>query len=44
MCELYAQDENCELRASQGNPTVKALYEQLLRGREHELLHVKYRV
>lgn len=44
MCELYAQDENCELRASQENPTVKALYEQLLRGREHELLHVKYRV
>ncbi len=36
---LYNTDISYEIKASQDNPAVQALYEGLLKGREHELLH-----
>ncbi len=40
---LYESDRMMSIRHSDQNPSVTALYERLLNGREHELLHVKYR-
>ena len=38
---IFAADEACELRSSEQNPALDAVYD-LLRGRAHELLHVHY--
>lgn len=41
-CEgIFIADEACELRSSEQNPALDAVYD-LLRGRAHELLHVHY--
>ncbi len=40
---LYETDRMMSIRHSEQNPSVSALYERLLSGREHELLHVKYK-
>ncbi len=40
---LYDTDKMLSIRHSEENPSVNALYERLLSGREHELLHVKYK-
>ncbi len=40
---LYEADRMMSIRHSDENPSVKALYDRLLDGREHELLHVRYK-
>ena len=40
---LYDTDRMLSIRHSEENPSVKALYERLLDGRGHELLHVRYK-
>ena len=40
---LYETDRMMSIRHSEENPSVSALYSRLLEGREHELLHVKYK-
>lgn len=39
---LYRSDKISAIKRSQDNPTAHALYDGLLKGREHELLHVNY--
>ena len=39
---LYETDSLLSLRHSEDNPAVKACYDRLLKGREHQLLHVDY--
>ena len=39
---LYTADRVSSIRRSEENPLIMSLYEGLLRGRVHELLHVKY--
>ena len=39
---LYEADRLLSIRHSEENPAVKACYDRLLRGREHQLLHVEY--
>jgi NADH-quinone oxidoreductase subunit G len=39
---LYAADRFCAYRRAEDNPLVAALYAGLLKGKTHELLHVKY--
>ena len=39
---LYETDKLLTIRSSESNTAVSALYERLLKGREHELLHVHY--
>ena len=39
---LYAADKMTSIRRSEENPVVMSLYNGILKGRVHELLHVKY--
>lgn len=39
---LYAADKLCSIKRSEENPLMPSLYNGLLRGRVHELLHVDY--
>ena len=39
---LYRSDRMSSIKCSEENPAITALYEGLLKGREHELLHVNY--
>ncbi len=39
---LFRVDEACELKLPQDNPSLDYVYNTLLEGRAHELLHVKY--
>ena len=39
---LYDTDSLLSLRHSENNPAVKAAYDRVLKGREHQLLHVHY--
>ena len=39
---LYRSDKISTIKRSQDNPLMRDLYEGLLKGREHELLHVHY--
>ncbi len=39
---IYSSDKQTQLRHSDENPIIPALYEGILRGRTHELLHVHY--
>lgn len=39
---LYKTDNNMAVKRSQDNPLVKELYNTVLKGKEHELLHVDY--
>lgn len=40
---LYAADKMCHFKRSEENPLIRYLYQGILKDREHELLHVKYR-
>lgn len=40
---LYDADRMLSIRHSESNASVQALYDRLLKGREHELLHVHYK-
>lgn len=39
---LYAADKLCSIRRSEENPLMMSLYNGVLKGRVHELLHVDY--
>ena len=39
---LYAADKMCGFRHAEDNPLILSLYRGVLKGRSHELLHVKY--
>lgn len=39
---LYNADKLCTLKRSEENPLMDKLYDGILKGREHELLHVSY--
>ncbi len=39
---LYSADRVCTIKRSQDNPLMKEMYSGILKGREHELLHVSY--
>jgi NADH-quinone oxidoreductase subunit G len=39
---LYAADKQCSIRRSEDNPLVMSLYDGILKGRVHQLLHVSY--
>ena len=39
---LYAADRLCSIKSSEENPLMATLYDGLLKGRSHELLHVHY--
>ncbi len=39
---LYSADKLCSIKRSEENPLMMALYEGVLKGRVHELLHVHY--
>ena len=39
---LYRSDRQSSIKSSDENPVMKFLYEGMLKGREHELLHVNY--
>ncbi len=39
---LYSADKLCSIKRSEENPLMMSLYNGLLKGRVHELLHVKY--
>jgi NADH-quinone oxidoreductase subunit G len=39
---LYSADKLCNIKRSEENPLMMSLYNNLLKGRVHELLHVKY--
>ncbi|MEG1945929.1 MAG: [FeFe] hydrogenase, group A [Lachnospiraceae bacterium] len=41
---LYKNDKVLQIKRSEENPLVNFLYQDLLKQREHELLHVKYEV
>ena len=40
---LYNADRMCSIKSSEENPLMSALYDGILKGREHELLHVEYK-
>lgn len=42
MNSLYRSDKISTIKRSQDNPLMKELYSGILKGREHELLHVEY--
>ena len=39
---LLKEDEQCELRISQDNPACNYIYDNLMEGRAHDLLHIHY--
>lgn len=39
---IFKEDEECAVRISQDNPTMKYVYDELLCGRAHDLLHIHY--
>jgi len=39
---LYSADKMCSFKSAEENPLVKSLYDGVLKGRSHELLHVHY--
>ena len=39
---IFAEDSACEFRIPQENPAMKYVYDELLQGRAHELLHIHY--
>jgi len=39
---IFKEDEACELRIPSQNPAMKYVYDELLKGRAHELLHIHY--
>ena len=39
---LYSADKLCSIKRSEENPLMMALYNGILKGRVHELLHVEY--
>jgi len=39
---IFKEDESCELRIPQQNPDLGYIYDELLQGRAHELLHIHY--
>ena len=39
---LYDADRMCSIKSSEENPLIESLYNGILKGREHELLHVEY--
>ena len=39
---LYSADRMSSIKRSEENPVMTALYDGMLKGREHELLHVDY--
>ena len=39
---LYASDKMCSIKRSESNPLMDELYAGILKGKEHELLHVHY--
>ena len=39
---IYRADQASVVKKSNENPTVTALYEGMLKGKEHELLHIIY--
>lgn len=39
---LYHTDERIQIKYSGKNPTVQLIYDEIIKGRNHELLHVKY--
>ncbi len=40
---LYKNDKAMQIKRSEENPVVETLYSDLLKNREHELLHVHYK-
>lgn len=41
---LYKNDKALQIKRSEDNPLVNSLYADILKNREHELLHVEYKV
>ena len=39
---LYKNDKALQIKRSEDNPLVDTLYKDLLKNREHDLLHVHY--
>ena len=39
---IFKEDERCELKIPQQNPALDYVYDELLKGRAHELLHIHY--
>ena len=39
---LYTADDVAKMKASHENPAMKYLYDNVIQGRNHELLHVHY--
>ncbi len=39
---IFKEDAACELKIPQQNPAMKYVYDELLKGRAHELLHIHY--
>ena len=39
---IFRADENCEYKIPQQNPDLSYVYDELLKGRAHELLHIHY--
>ena len=39
---IFKADEACELKIPQQNPAMKYIYDELMEGRAHELLHIHY--
>ena len=39
---IFKADEACELKIPQQNPALEYVYDELLKGRAHELLHIHY--
>ena len=39
---LYSADKLCSIKRSEENPLMQSLYNGLLKGRVHEMLHVDY--
>ena len=42
MDAIFKADEACELKIPQQNPALGYIYDELLKGRAHELLHIHY--
>ena len=42
MDAIFKADEACELKIPQQNPALGYVYDELLKGRAHELLHIHY--
>ena len=39
---IFKADEACKLKIPQQNPALGYVYDELLKGRAHELLHIHY--